>query len=417
MRGLFSTPPSLSLESVDFQGVEFFKQMTTIYALMKSLPENKMGDSPQAQDLMKLIKSHTGLTVSLDIGVYPASVEIPAVNKNNVLANSFIREYLSSSDGLKMIANSKGVVKGSVNLRTGKVTGVFADISAIIHMPTEMIAGSKYSAEELAAVTLHEVGHLVTYYEFMSRSVTTNQALAGMSKALDGTNDIDERTSVLITTTKALNLKAVDEAALARTKGSQTAEIVVLSQVVQESKAELGSNIYDFSSWEYLADQYTARMGAGRYVVTALDKLHRGVWNISFRSLPAYLFFEAFKLVLLFSPLNSIAATLFMMDSEGDGTYNTPEIRFKRVRQQIVLNMKDKDLTQDDRARLTADLAAIDAVLEHVNDRRQFFGVLWDTIWPNARKARSQAILQQQLEELAMNDLFARANDLKQLKA
>ena len=187
--------------------------------------------------------------------------------------------------------------------------------------------------------------------------------------------------------------------------------MVIVSTAVAQTRAELGANIYDESSWEYLSDEYAARQGAGRYVVTALDKLYGGSWNISFRSLPGYLFMEALKVGLfLFVP--GLVAMLMAMDADNT-TYDTPEARFKRIRNQIVENLKDRKLSNDDILRLQADLAAIDQVLSHVTDRRQWIGAFIDTVIPKYRKARSQELLQQELEALVHNELFEKAADLR----
>ena len=103
------------------------------------------------------------------------------------------------------------------------------------------------------------------------------------------------------------------------------------------------------------------------------------------------------------------------MDGSGDGTYDRPGARFKRVRNQVVEAMKDKDITKDDMESLQADLNAIDDIMDRVEDRRQWAGVLWDNLIPSARKAHTQEQLQQELEDIAANELFIKAAQLKQM--
>lgn len=411
MRGLLNNP---ALESIDFQSGAFFRELTLAFADLRKVKKTEIPDHEIAQTLSKIVRHHSNLNIAFIFGDLEPCIQIPMVDKNNILVNSFLRNYVDSNDGLRMIANAEGVARGTVNLRTGKVTGVYSDLEAKVHLPVDMLASEKYEVEEVAAITLHEIGHLLTYFEYMARTVTTNQALAGMSKALDGSAGVDEREAVFITVKKALKLDDLDTAELAKSNNKKVAEVVVVTNVAKKSQSELGSNVYDFSTWEYLADQYAARQGAGRYVVTALDKLYRGVWNISFRSLPAYLAFEALKLVSLFT-VPALALLFMAMDSTGDGTYDQPGARFKRVRNQIVENLKDKKLSKDDQERLAADLVVIDDCLQQMADRRQLIGVIWDFMLPSARKARNQMLLQKELEDLAANDLFVKAAALKQL--
>jgi hypothetical protein len=145
-----------------------------------------------------------------------------------------------------------------------------------------------------------------------------------------------------------------------------------------------------------------------------LAKIYKGVWHISFRSGPTFLALEALKLcTIIVNPF--LFLLLCSIDGRGDGTYDQPGARFKRVRNQIVENLKNKELSKDDHERLTADMTLIDDVLKDVNDRRQLVGVLWDSLVPSGRKARKQELLQRQLEDLVANDLFVKAAELRQL--
>jgi hypothetical protein len=414
MRKLF-----ISQESVAFQDPMFFKELTLAFSELKKVNKTELADSGTSATVRAIVKKHTGLSIYLELGSQGPAVDIPAIDKNNVLVNSFIRGYVSSSDGLKLINDAKDCVRGTVSMADGKVSGIFAEIESKIYFPIEMFLGSKYEPEEIAAVMLHEIGHLFTYYEFITRTVTSNQVLAGVSKSLDGSGTIESREAVLTTAAKALRLKDLDVKALAKSTDKQTVEVVIVTNIVKTSESELGANVCDFSTWEYLADQYVARYGAGKHLVIALDKVYRGSWNISFRSTPAFLAFEAFKLLLLVSTIMVgvpvLAFFVFAMDSQGDGTYDAPGARMKRVRNQIVENLKDTKLSKDDRKKLLDDLEVIDSMLSEVNDRRQLIGVLWDCITKSNRSNRSQLLLQQDLEELVANDLFVNAAKLKAL--
>lgn len=412
MRGLLHTQPTL--ESIDFQSGAFFKELTLAFTELKKVKKDDLQDPDHTGVLAAVVKQHTGMKIVFSIDEYEPCIEIPMVNKNNPLVNNYFRNYIDSSDGMRMIQNAGGVARGTVNLRTGKVDGIYGDLEAKIHLPKTMFSTSTYSPEEIAAVTLHECGHLLTYFEYMARTVTTNQALAGMSKALDGSAGVDEREAVLINVKKALKLGELDVQALAKSNNKKVAEVVVITHVAQQAASELGSNIYDFSTWEYLSDQYAARQGAGRYLATALDKIFRGGWNISFRSMPAYLAFEAFKIVSLFL-VPAVGVLFMMMDGISDPSYDRPGARVQRIRNQIVENLKDKKLSKDDQERLAADLTVVDEMAKQINDRRQLLNVIWDTLSPSSRKARNQELLQKQLEDLAANDLFVKAAALKQL--
>jgi hypothetical protein len=413
-------------ESLQFQKGVFFQELTMLVAEMKKVPKNKLDDCEQLGQMTRLIKHHTGLGVAIEMSAFGPAVDIPALNKNHPLVNQFIRNAVPSADGLRMIAQAGGMVRGTVNLKTGKVTGVFEEMGSTMYMPYDMFTGNAFSPEEIAATQLHELGHLFSYCEYMSRSASTNQALAGLVKGLEEANTVEEREVVLVGVKKALELKELDTKALAQSTDKRAIEVVVVSNIATSIEDEIGANIYNFNTWEYLSDQYAARQGAGRYVVTALDKIYRASWNISFRSTPAYLTMEALKAGLFVSTIFIAAmgawgagyvAQLFMllvaMDGMGDGTYDRPGARMKRVRNQIVEALKLRHLTEEEAQRYTEDLQAIDEVLARVHDREQWVGLVWNLFSKNSRKRLSQEALAKELEGFASNDLFVHAAKLK----
>lgn len=411
-------PTTISQESISFQPSTFFKELTMVIAEMKEQPAKQLPDSDFVLRLSGIIKHHTGLKIDVVVDNYQPCIEFPFVDKNNILINDWMRNLIDSHDGMKMIGTADNIVRGTVNLHTAKVTGVFTEVGAKMHLPFDMFSSSKFDASEIAAIMLHEVGHLFTMYEFMSRTVRTNQVLAGLSKVLDKTGSIEEREIVFAKTAEALKLKKDDLPPLGTTSDKSYAELVIVSNLARQTKSELGANIYDMNTWEYLSDQFATRQGAGRECFTALAKLYKG--HREFRSTAMYIFVEAVKvLLLLLVPFGGFTLGSFvlmiMMDAEGDGTYDEPVARLRRIRGQIVENLKDRNLSKDDQKRLTDDIAVMDNFLATTNERRQLFGVITDFLSPWNNDSRRFVKLQKDLEGIALNDLFVKSAQLKTL--
>lgn len=412
---MFNNRLNPSMESIDFQNDVFLKELGSAFEALMNVPKAQIPDSAELSLLASIIKHHANLKVNVSVeNITGAYVEIPHVDKNHPFIQQHLRNYVSSSTGIQLIEDAKDAPRGGVDMRNGKVFGIFAEIPSKVVIGYDLLS-KKYSDMEAASALAHEIGHLISYYLYLSHTTSTNQYLEGVSRGLAESDEPKQREMVLLSVKKAAKLSELDVETLAQCKNDRFVEIVVISNVVKQTESELGFNIYDTTTWEAQADQYVARLGGSRHLVSALEKMYRGHWNISFRSLPAYLAFEAFKLLMVISP--AILVFLVAMDGNGDGRYDRPGDRFKRVRNQVMENLKDKSLSSDDVERLKADLAAIDEVLETVNDRRQFIGVVWDALSPKARKARNYTILQKELEAIAANDLFARAASLRQLKA
>ena len=109
--------------------------------------------------------------------------------------------------------------------------------------------------------------------------------------------------------------------------------------------------------------------------------------------------------------------SLIMISQDSDVViYDEPESRMRRIKQQIIQAMKDKRLPKDEIIRMEEDLKAIDIVMDKVKDKRQWLGILGDYITSTGRKNRNTIVLQQQLEQLANNELFAKAAQFKTLE-
>lgn len=413
----------VSQEEIAFQADTFFKDLTLGFKELCASPEDELEGGSSLKQLNSVVKHHTGITVNFYIDKESdyIAAHVPMIDGNNVLVNSFDRLDWESTGGLKLIENCKDVLKGTVNLKTSKVTGVFEKVSTDIMLSLEILLDKKILPEEHAAIALHEVGHLFTYFEFMTRSVTTNQVLSGISKALDNSSTVEEREAVFITVKKAIGLSDLDAKKLAQTTNKKVAEIVVITNMAKESRSELGVNIYDNTSWEYLCDQFAARHGGGRYLATFLDKTRNsGLIDINSRSFPAYLFMECFKLMSVivnpvYGAMLAMVLVIYDLDDYNSKGYDTPEARVKRIRNQIVEKLKDTKINKKYHKSLSDDLLCIDDVLSNMSDKKQWCAIVSRTIIPSFRKAYQQEQLQKDLEAIAANELFVKSAALRQL--
>lgn len=417
MPGLFSNP-RLALEQVEFQDGSFFRELTAVFASLRKLKVKQVPDSGLYETLSTVIRKHTNLNVVTVDSPFGPAIQVPPVDRNHPLVHNHGMKLLSNASGKELLRQAAGgQALGEVNLRTGRVGGFWAELPASLLMPATLVSNKElFTPEELAAITLHEVGHYFVYCEFLTHTLTTNAVLQEMTRELDGTNTLKERQVVLLAVKDALKLKDLDAQLLAQTRNGKVIQAVVLTSVEKRLRSELGSSIYDFKGFEALADQYASRQGGGAALATALDKMHRAQGDSSYLSLPVFLLLEAIKLVLLLSPFS----TLLMMVAGGLGMHSllnapheTPQARTKRLRNDVVHAMKNPKLSDAAYKALKADLDVIDQLAAAMNDRRTLFQTVATTL---AHKDQwDQMTLQKQLEALATNDLFVKAQELKHL--
>ena len=401
-------------ESIAFQNTTFFDELTLAFDEVKNLKETDVGDSEPIYRISKIIKNHTNLNIIIDAeNDYPPCIDIPNIDRNNPLINAAQRAIVNSTDGLTMIESSNEVLHGTVNIKTAKVSGVFSDIKAKMYLGKAFTQGNKYSSQELAAITLHEVGHLFTYFEFITRTVRTNQVLAGLSKILDGSENQEKREVALLSAKKALKLDKLDLSQL-KDVNTKTTQVVLIDALVKETRTELGYNLFAESSWEYLCDQFSARHGAGVHLATALSKIYKSQYNISYRSLAVYLAVEMIKVILI-SNLSflGILFLVVMFDSQDGGGYDLPSARLKRIRDQATQYLKNKQISDVERRRILDEIESIDKLLAEMTNRKQLFTYIHEFFSKRTRDERAYRKLQYELEDIAMNDLYVKAAEFK----
>lgn len=428
--------PIYSPESISFQNNSFHKELTAI------IDEHRNKNSIQDHNdfeiaLNKCIKERTNISFDIHVGDYMMSTEPPNIDKNSPLMEGYGWKNMSlSKQSLADIRASKDKeLKAYLDPNTSFVNGYFSKLDPIrMYFNGSMFYGNKslsykltdgreYTSGELAAIVLHEVGHIWAFFDFMVRFRTTNQVLATMVRQLDGTEDFGQREIIIRETNDLLQLQNVDSEDLSR-KNNTTIYTVIVSNIARLNKSQSGNPGYDINSFEALADQFAARHGASRDLVTALDKLHQG--SIYRRGWVGYMFMELLKLI--FGGLGIYAAftgaigtgaylflvtlSLIFVDSHHDW-YDKTGYRFKRIRNDLVQELKDPNTSKEDSARIRQDIEMIDDVNEKYKDHTQLVGLIYDYLIPSGVNKRKDIEFQQRLEEMSANKLFVYANQFK----
>lgn len=418
------------MEAIAFQNGTFFKELT--HAIEVLIDGRGSRESIKESKFNEIVFAHTGILTALVVerSLYAdASVSVPILDHNHPLINQWRREFFTDNKGIRGIREARSALKGEIDLRAGKVSGIFSTLEARVYISTTLLASADYlTAAEMAAFMIHELGHVFTHFEFLAESVTTNQFLSSISSAVLTETDHSKRVVLIGRAEKELGITVPSKEELANATDGKIIQTVLITTKIQQARSALGSSVYDSTSWEYLADQFTARHGAGRELVTGLDKLNRYTGNPSYKTAVERALITVYRTIgLIFLtgvtatyvgplavmlPILSIWATTF---SDSAPTYDDIEFRFKRVRGQLVENLKDRTIDPLHREKLLDDIRTLDTILVDIKDRRDFLDVIWDNLLPGRRKARNQLVLQHDLEKLAANSLFVHSADLKKL--
>lgn len=416
VKGNFLSQPVM--EGLAFQGDSYKKSLIEIFQRIGDMKPDEVENSEEILELKQSAFDNLGisLTIKTDTHIGPA-VMVPQIDRNNVLINDWIKPHWKNSQ-LKSELNrtdSDGSFTGTVDLSTGKIGGGFSNLTQDLYLPVTFLTSSYFTAAEKAAVFQHEMGHVFYFYAFLNFMMTANRTLSELSENLANTQSQTEREFIIVEAKKNGKLsKDIDVEKASKITDSKVRDLIIVDSMICKNVSDTGSNFYDMSTYEMLSDQYSARFGFGRELVTSLDKLYRTGSTLSYRGWFGYLFYEALKIATLFiSP--PIFIILIMIDGKGNGSYDKPGARLKRIRNQIIEQTKDKNLGKELTNRLLDDIKVIDNILKDVDDKRQLFDILIDNIIPSFKRELDIDRLQKQLEDFAYNDLFLKTKEIKGL--
>lgn len=440
---------SIALEAIDIQNGALFKALTAIFApyVTGYQPDQK------AQKLIrdaveKTIVEHTGITAVFTMTTEETHVLVPVIDSNHAFFGHY-RHHYKSSDGMKMIDEGQGLATGQVDLAKSRVSGDFTKCVVTINLDVGLFRAG-FSAEEMAALVLHELGHFFTYLELLDRTCTTNLVLAGLDQVLKGA-DAKKREYALrkVGDIYAMPKEVVDQAVAGNS--DETTISVYLTHAMGSIRSATGHSFYDMNSWEMASDQFAARHGAGRYMVTALAKMNRIYGAPALQTQYSYFMMEmasivkvfiqallaaggsaaagaavavgtvgsyAIAIVALFVAVNlamvvyAVLQTAYLRGAMVP-VYDRDRDRVLRVRRQLIEQSKQPRIPVAMAKRLLEDVKVVDEAIAQYNADDPWLDKVAGFLFKRHRDRRDSVNLQKDLEGLALNDLFLKSLELK----
>lgn len=425
MKPLILTP-EVSMEAFSFQVSNIMRMELT-----NAIAESQQAGKLDTKRLSDIVRKHTNLSVqfTLNATLTPnAFVVPPKIDKNHPLMNQWRRIFASNADGVSAINYSKGEAVGSVNFETGKVSGIFTKMTSDIFITKGAFFGYNkliLTPAELCAMIIHEIGHVMTYFATLGQTFRTAFILDGFVRAALGTLEPEVRIKLMKDFEEGTGVALSDKKVIEETDNPGTITTLVLSDIIESSRSQYGTTLYDMRSWESLSDQYAARMGCAGDLATAMDKLYQIYEPMYYRNTFVYLMVEIGKALALMIALMASAVTLnivgfvvifmFMSASPHEREYDNPHERLVKLRNDLIHQLKDPQLPAERSESLLTDIEAINLTLQHVRDRQTFFEKFWLIISPNTRRQVKMGKELQELESLVNNELFVEAAKLKKL--
>lgn len=404
------------------------------------------GDYSQAgydrSGISEWVFDNCGNTVSINNGadygladVEYAGVFPPSLDANSVIIPEFRKyQYQGNSDleaYTKFIKENR--LNGYFDNNDAKIEGELSKINSVIVLTKPLFTKAGLEPVELAAILLHEVGHIQQYFRTLMLTVIPNMVADCAANIVMGKTTDAEKISVIKDVEKMLNVKINEPEVIVKEYRKENIYTKLVTGIMLDRDSLTGSKGLDNRNWERMADEYAAKFGAASALASALYKLemNSGVlfMNRSYRSYTAFMLMDVINIAALITvgvtggPIGALVAgfgvTMGVMAADPEMTiYDPPEARFRTQRQFLINELRYFERlkgpkVKEERERCLAGIAAIDEILDKVNDKNGVFDLIFKHIIPSTRKQNRELEFQQALESFLSNDLAVAASKLK----
>lgn len=409
-----------SMETIAFQhGAELYTGLVMQIEKIQSKGDYSTA-AVRSSKIEEIIFNETGIKVTLEVEDSPhenAGVWTGPLIKNNILSQNYDDpELLKTIDQLSlgnMIKDYKTETMGKIDLTNGKVSGIYSELVFSMFFTSSMLRPKPVdrfsSAEVLAEVLLHELGHVFTFIVYLAYGVRRAMILSQIARIAAGIDNYNDRVHVL-TYAADLGGQKIDYNSLGSiAPGDQGVnyQAVLLTESRQQIKAELGLDVYAYRAAEQLADQFVVRQGGGAALAYFLgDRESLGKDVSTYRLIWAQEILFGAQITLSIIGLPILVLFLLFMAEPAEQRYDDPIDRLALIRRELYLRLAEKKLSLKVRQKTLKDIEAIDSMLAGAKRYPGFVNWL-SKLKPSIRRYSGQINMQRTLNELGANRAFA----------
>lgn len=387
------------LDSLSGENIDFKLDMKFVSLLQKEFKKIKgsLSDLSRSKDVIKalgdskiekFVAKATGLSINLI--AFPglnAYVMNPTIHNDSVIWNNNLKRYRLHGELDKITTNGVGVI--TVDISKGYVHGV-EKVKSDLGLGSELLL--ELDVDELTAVFLHEIGHLIGYYIALTRGSVTNFLLQEFTDRLFKVKSTEAKVQLINQMeSKGHKIKSVDLLSKAESK-EEMRRIIITDEVVL-SRSEFGASVYDQRIFEAIADQYVVKHGM--YLPLA-----KGLAKITGPTETPHLFVGLLVDIISLGFL-PIVAGLMLMDWWTDPVYDEASKRIEVIRKQAIASLKH--VPASDLKRVLKDLDAVEELVGDEVDDLLLMKVS-QLLIPSQRRGVRGRRTQQAIEHLSQSE-------------
>lgn len=462
------------LEAIDFQPPGFYKLLSNIFqsiidqteATADGLITQKMIDD---SSLIKIVRAQRGLFLKeievidtqkqpgMSFNMFCTMVDFGSNHILNHSALERMKAYKASNlskDALgKLYQESKGILKGGLDLKLAKLSGDFTRIPFNVGISDDFVklfkqtaAGTKYQVkgEHLAFVFLHELGHAWDQFEYLVYDVRTNIVINAAICTLASEGDENKRRQILVDLENEINTPLPDKNELAQKNDGALYYISLQGRAQQERQSIYQAYGFDDINNENGADIFAARFGASRAGIEVISMFGREYadWQVQRRRGRLAGAVNATGIMSLLIGIlgaatgslagfiaggivggmmgsviavNHLIQTSNYMNNYLGGWYDDYYNRAERALRELYAQLKNPDLSREERALIQDDIENGRKALANIGKDNPLMKSFIQLFNAAARKELNIKQLQTQLETLVNNKLYSQANKFELL--
>lgn len=321
----------------------------------------------------------------------------------------------------ELIASPDKILGFGVDYETGKLTGFASQLEIPFYLGESVLRDGSITAQWLANLVIHEIGHVVTYFLSLRYQTSASWAIRYAIESIDDSQNDEE---FLVSVEKALGVTTVDDVQRLQKLDDRSKKdritLIILDKARGQTQSELGTTFADRSSSEALADQFVVRQGDALEYARCIEYFARANRPDNKMAILAGVTATAVAALIMGPVLTGIVVgtalslTLMTLSNAEAGTgYDKPYDRVVRLRNDLVAALKETDLP-DVRNQLVVDIKAIDAVLPTIKQHEPMLAKALPYFSSSLRNMRREQGLVQALEALFNNPMYVRQAQLSQ---
>lgn len=377
------------LEFIEFQKSDLYRKLSE--HIKSFIDEDNKLDQKCAAGIKALLKEHTGFS-NIKITFKPEgnfNVDVGFFSPNHVINNQFVDDLLKVNETTLyrwFSKNKDKIFKGSIDYKTGKVDGSFAEVPVIMNInpdlnqtfPKDKVAKFGVPLEGVVAGAIaHETGHIFGACMMLQTNASDNVLAKAALMHYRGANK-EDRVVVLKDIASVLDMKVPKQdelESLAGQEGDETIFLYFNKMISQRNTSRSLSVGVSKMSSEVVADMYAIRMGCDKGVIAAIAILtdHGCITTVLNSLIVAGLLTTLFTgnltiiaLILgapvapTFAMVGTFFSVMFFIDYFGrgySGVYNADHRRMDDALRGLIAKFKDdKNIDSNQRKELVLEI-------------------------------------------------------------